>query len=251
MELAGATLVKDDARLHYRIYRFSPSLQPGESRTLTFTAQSHNRGFENSLSNNEVMQNGTFFKSTVGPVIGYDPGRELTDPNDRRKFGLGEQELMPFLEATCADDCRDNYLLGHSDWVGIETVIGTSADQTAIAPGSLVREWREGGRHYFQYQLDHPLLYFCSFMSARYEVLRKRASSSSRAWRVLPRPLRAPCPTRSRSGSSPISMILMTLIWCFTWWPTKWAINGGRTRWSEPTCKAQRSSPNPWRSTRP
>jgi ABC-2 type transport system permease protein len=51
-------------------------------------------------------------------------------------------------------------------------VISTSPDQIAIAPGSLVREWRENGRRYFQYQLDHPALYFCSFMSARYEVLR-------------------------------------------------------------------------------
>jgi ABC-2 type transport system permease protein len=172
LDVTGASLVKDDARLYYRIYRFSPPLQPGESRTLTFTAQSHNRGFENTLSNNEVMQNGTFFNSSVGPIIGYDAERELTDPNDRRNFGLGEQELMPVLEADCADDCRDNYLPGHSDWVGIETVIGTTPDQIAIAPGSLIREWRENGRRYFEYQLDHPSLYFCSFMSARYEVLR-------------------------------------------------------------------------------
>jgi ABC-type transport system involved in multi-copper enzyme maturation permease subunit len=171
-DLPGATLAKEDTRLQYRIYRFSPALQPGESRTLTFTARTHNRGFENSLTNIEVMQNGTFFNSTVGPVIGYDAGRELTDPNERRKFGLGEQELMPALEANCSDDCRDNYLPGHSDWVGIETVISTSADQTAIAPGSLVREWSENGRHYFHYVLDHPSIYFCSFMSARYDVLR-------------------------------------------------------------------------------
>ncbi len=172
MDVAGAALVKNDTRLYYRIYRFSPPLQPGESRTLTFTATSHNRGFENSLSNNQIMQNGTFFNSTVGPIIGYDAGRELTDPNNRRKFGLGEQELMPALEANCTNDCRDNYLRGHADWVGIETVISTSPDQIAIAPGSLVREWQQNGRRYFQYQLDHPSLYFCSFMSARYEVLR-------------------------------------------------------------------------------
>jgi ABC-2 type transport system permease protein len=172
LDLSGATLVKDDTRLYYRIYRFTPPLQPGESRTLTFTGKSRNRGFENSLSNNEIMQNGTFFNNTVGPVIGYDPSRELTDPNDRRKFGLGDQELMPKLEVDCTTDCRDNYLLGHADWVGMETVISTSPDQIAIAPGSLVREWQQNGRRYFQYQLDHPSLDFCSFMSARYAVLR-------------------------------------------------------------------------------
>jgi ABC-type transport system involved in multi-copper enzyme maturation permease subunit len=172
MDVAGAALVKDDARLYYRIYRFSPPLQPGESRVLTYTVKSHNRGFENSLSNIEVMQNGTFFNSSAGPTIGYDGGRELTDPNDRRKFGLGGQELMPLLEVNCADDCRDNYLPGHSDWVGIDTVISTSPDQIAIAPGSLLRQWNENGRRYFEYRLDHPSIYFCSFMSARYQVLR-------------------------------------------------------------------------------
>jgi hypothetical protein len=173
IEIPGASLAKDDARLYYRIYHFAPPLQPGESRTLKLTVRSHNRGFENSLSNTELVQNGTFFNSTVGPVIGYEPERELTDPNDRRKYGLGEQVLMPPLERNCNDDCRDNYGGGHADWVDVDTVIGTSPDQIAVAPGSLVREWQQNGRRYFEYKLDHPSLFFFSFMSARYQVLRE------------------------------------------------------------------------------
>ena len=172
MDTPGASLVKDDSRLHYRIYHFTPPLAPGESRTATFTVKSHNRGFENSPSNTSLVQNGTFFNNTVGPVIGYDSGRELTDPNDRRKYGLGEQVLMPPLERNCTDDCRDNYGGGHADWVDVDTVISTSPDQIAVAPGSLVREWRQNGRRYFEYKLDHPSLAFISFMSARYEVRR-------------------------------------------------------------------------------
>jgi len=171
--IPGAALAKDDARLHYRIYRFSTPLQPGESRTLTFTVQSHNRGFENSVSANELAQNGTFFNSSVGPTIGYSAVGELNDPNQRREYGLGEQEMMPALERNCNDDCRDHYIPGHADWVDAETVIGTSPDQIAIAPGSLVREWLENGRRYFQYKLDHPSLFYFAFLSARYEVLRE------------------------------------------------------------------------------
>jgi ABC-type transport system involved in multi-copper enzyme maturation permease subunit len=174
IEIPGAALAKDDTRLDYRIYRFTTPLRPSESRTLTFTANSHNRGFENSVSNSELVQNGTFFNNTVGPVIGYEPGRELTDPNDRRKYGLGEQELMPALERHCTDDCGDHYLTGHADWVDLDTVISTPPDQIAIAPGSLVREWQHNGRRYFEYKLDHPSLFFFSFMSARYEVLREQ-----------------------------------------------------------------------------
>jgi ABC-type transport system involved in multi-copper enzyme maturation permease subunit len=173
IEIPGASLAKDNARLYYRIYRFTAPLQPGENRTLTFTVKSHNRGFENSPSNIELVQNGTFFNSTVGPMIGYDSERELTDPNDRRKYGLGEQQLMPALERHCTDDCRDSYLPGHADWVDVDTVIGTSPDQIAIAPGSLLREWQQNGRRYFEYKLDHPSLFFFSFMSARYQVLRE------------------------------------------------------------------------------
>ena len=55
----------------------------------------------------------------------------------------------------------------------VDTVISTSPDQIAIAPGSLVREWQENGRRYFDYKLDHPVPAFFSFMSARYEVQRE------------------------------------------------------------------------------
>jgi ABC-2 type transport system permease protein len=173
IQIPSAELAKNDSRLAYRIYHFTRPLQPGESRTAVFTVKSKNRGFENSVSNQEIMQNGTFFNNSVAPMIGYNTSLELTDPNDRRKYGLGEQKLMRPLERNCSDDCRENYLRAHADWVNVETVISTSPDQVAIAPGSLVREWQENGRRYFDYKLDHPALRFFSFMSARYEVQRE------------------------------------------------------------------------------
>ena len=172
IDLPGASLAKDDTRLLYRIYHFAPPLQPGESRVMHFTVKSRNRGFENEVTNRSIVQNGTFFNNTVAPQIGYDSQRQLTDPVIRKKYGLKEIDLMPPLERNCTDDCRDTYLGGHSDWVDVDTVISTSADQTAIAPGSLLREWQENGRRYFEYKLDHQSLNFYSFMSARYEVAR-------------------------------------------------------------------------------
>lgn len=173
IDIPGATLVKDDERLFYRIYRFNPPLQPGEERTIHFKVQSKNRGFENDVSNAEVVQNGTFFNNTVAPVIGYDDQRQLGDPVERRKYGLKEIDLMPALERNCTDDCLNNYLPGHSDWVDISTIISTSPDQIAVAPGSLIREWQQDGRRYFEYKLDHFSLNFYSFISARYEVARE------------------------------------------------------------------------------
>ena len=173
IDIAGASLVKDDKDLSYRVYHFSEPLAPGQSLTFHFTVKSRNRGFENSVSNVNIVQNGTFFNSTVGPVIGYASDREINDPIERKKYGLGEQQLMPALERNCSEHCRDNYLKGHSDWIDVETVISTSPDQIAIAPGSLVREWKENGRRYFDYKLDHSSLNFFSFLSARYAVQRE------------------------------------------------------------------------------
>ena len=171
IEIPGAVLSKDDTRLSYRIYRFTSPLQPGEERTLHFTVTSKNRGFENDVSNSRVVQNGTFFNS--GPIIGYNSFRLLSDAVERKKFGLPEFDLMPVLERNCTADCSNTYIPGHSDWVDISAIISTTPDQIAIAPGSLVREWQQDGRRYFEYKLDHPSLNFYTFMSGRYEVARE------------------------------------------------------------------------------
>jgi ABC-2 type transport system permease protein len=173
IDIPGTSLVKDDKKLFYRIYHFDSPLQPGESRTAHFTVSSRNTGFENEVRNRDIVQNGTFINNTVGPVTGYDPQRQLNDPVIRKKYGLKEIDLMPPLERSCTEDCGENYLGGHSDWVDVETVISTSPDQMAIAPGSLLREWQENGRRYFDYKLDHSSLNFYSFMSANYEVARE------------------------------------------------------------------------------
>jgi ABC-2 type transport system permease protein len=173
IDVPGASLSQDDRKLFYRIYKFDSPLQPNESRTMHFTVKSKNRGFENELSTAQLVQNGTFFNNTVGPLLGYQTQGQLTDPNDRKRYGLKEIDLMPPLERNCTDDCRETYLGGHSDWVDVQTVISTAPDQVAIAPGSLLREWNENGRRYFEYKLDHQSLNFYSFLSARYEVARE------------------------------------------------------------------------------
>ncbi|MGA3211312.1 MAG: M1 family aminopeptidase, partial [Terriglobales bacterium] len=173
IEIAGAALVKDDARLSYRIYRFMPALQPGEERTVRFTVKSTNRGFENDVTNPLILPNGTFIDNGVVPIIGYDYLAELTDARKRKKHGLSEFDLQPAPVRNCTEDCGDSYLPGHSDWVEMSTIISTTPDQIAIAPGSLVREWQQDGRHYFEYKLDHPSVDFFCFVSGRYEVARE------------------------------------------------------------------------------
>jgi len=174
VQIDGAKLKQDDPRLQYRIYELDPPMQPGEQRHFRFTVAREPRGFENNASVLQVVQNGTFFNNAdVSPEIGYQPQRELSNKNRRKKFGLKEKDLMPALERNCTADCMDTYLSNNSDWVNVETVISTSPGQIAVAPGSLEREWTQDGRCYFQYKLDHFSMNFYSFLSANYEVTRK------------------------------------------------------------------------------
>lgn len=174
IELQGATLATDDQRLHYQIYELATPMQPDESRPLRFIVKTHTRGFENSVTNTNIVQNGTFFNNGVAPQIGYQPQGEPTDRNKRKKYGLKEKDLMPALERNCTADCRNTYISNNSDWVNVETTISTSPDQIAIAPGSLEREWTENGRRYIHYKLDHFALNFYSFLSANYIVAREK-----------------------------------------------------------------------------
>lgn len=173
VEVAGASLTMNDERLSYRIYRLNPPLAPGEKRQMKYTVQREPKGIEDDVQVMQIAQNGTFFNSGIAPQIGYQPDPELDDRNERKKHGLPEKDLMPALERNCTAHCMNSYISNNSDWVSVESVVSTSPDQIAIAPGSLVREWNENGRRFFHYKLDHDSLNFYSFMSARYQVERK------------------------------------------------------------------------------
>jgi ABC-type transport system involved in multi-copper enzyme maturation permease subunit len=174
IQLAGAQLEKDDKKLDFQIYKIAPALAPGEERTMNFDVESHPKGFENQLTMTGIAQNGTFINSFIVPQIGYQYANELTNPNDRKRFKLKEKDLMPALEKNCTADCMDTYITNNSDWVNVDTVISTSGDQIAIAPGSLISQWQQDGRNYYEYRLDHEALNFYSFMSARYTVERTK-----------------------------------------------------------------------------
>jgi hypothetical protein len=168
------SLLLNDSALYLRFYRIQPALAPGDSMLLTFNTLYEAKGFENQLSNAGIMQNGTFFNNTdISPSFGYQENGELTDKNKRRDHGLPEKSRMPALNPQDTVSRRNQYLSNDADWVHVETTISTDADQIAIAPGSLLREWTEGGRRYFHYKLDHKAWNFYSFLSARYEVARE------------------------------------------------------------------------------
>ncbi len=162
-------LVSSAPRDIYSIYALDQPLAPGETIALTCNVGHQTRGFRDGNEPPEFAYNGTFFDSDYFPYIGYNTGVELDDPRRRR------EEHLPALEemAHRGDPVHsvNNVFMNESDWLTYHTVVSTSADQIAIAPGYLQRQWQVNGRNYFEYSMGSThVLDFFAYMSARYQV---------------------------------------------------------------------------------
>jgi ABC-type transport system involved in multi-copper enzyme maturation permease subunit len=173
-----ATLAENDEKMSVRRYTLKSPLLPGAEATLNFDLELATHGFTNSGSNTQVVYNGTFINGrNVLPVIGYQEAVELARDQDRRKYGLQPKERMR--DRDDAEGLKSNYISSDADWIDFETIVGTEEDQIAVAPGYLQKEWKEGGRRYFHYKMDVPILNFFAYQSARYEVKKDK-------WRDVP-----------------------------------------------------------------
>lgn len=163
---ATRVVVADD-ELGHQIHALDEPLQPGDSLTLSFDVQFEPRGFRNSGASMAIVGNGTYFTSGALPAIGYQPLRELWSADDRRKHGLPRQvTLIPPV------DVDPSIAAGAA--ATFEAIVGTDADQVAVAPGELRHSWSEAGRRYFHYVSDVPINGMDVFFSADYAVHRER-----------------------------------------------------------------------------
>ncbi|HET7435510.1 MAG TPA: M1 family aminopeptidase [Thermoanaerobaculia bacterium] len=169
--IPGAKLASEDKDAGYRIYKLAQPLAPGATLPISFHTGFAAKGFLNGSTNTDVVQNGTFINNeTYFPHIGYSRGNELQDPAKRRKYGL-----KPIQRQAPQSDMQarmSTYFITDADWMNLDTTVSTTADQIAIAPGYLQKEWTANGRRYFQYKTTSPILGFWSYLSAHYAVKR-------------------------------------------------------------------------------
>ncbi|GAB2861562.1 M1 family metallopeptidase [Pseudoduganella ginsengisoli] len=170
--LPAHTVARDDPRFGIQLIKLAQPLAPGATLPLDFTVRVSHPGFTNHGKPSPINENGTLFTfDEYFPQFGYNQSLEIEDRNERRARGLGEPNRLPSLDDKAAQ--RNNFwkLYGiHGDLVDFEATMSTSADQIAMAPGTLQRSWEDKGRRYFHYKLDQPVLPFFSFQSARWEV---------------------------------------------------------------------------------
>ncbi|PRY10116.1 peptidase M1-like protein [Pontibacter ummariensis] len=162
---AGQVLA--DKEHGYYIFQLKKALAPGDSVFLFFDLLYDEQGFSNSGVSEALVGNGTLLDQRRLPVVGYQPDRELKSEALRREQGLAARAKTASVYDAKARARRP----GYGEWVNYETIIGTSPDQVAVAPGSLKRTWQENGRRYFHYATDGPVKNIAVFLSARYQVL--------------------------------------------------------------------------------
>lgn len=162
-----ATLALNDTTLGFRIYRLTQPLAPGDSLALNLDLFYQERGFPNAGSNTNIVYNGTFVNNGYLPGLGYREEVEISGDQDRKNYGLKPKPRMAKVDDLKA---RQNTYIGtDADWIRFQTTVSTEADQTAVAPGYLKKEWVKDGRRYFTYVMDRPMKNFYTFLSARYK----------------------------------------------------------------------------------
>jgi ABC-2 type transport system permease protein len=146
-------------------YKLEESLMPGDEIIVEYQCRIGRKGYHPQM---RVVENGTFFTSMeFFPHLGYNDQYELMSEEKRKKYGLPEKLRMAKVDDEKAR--MNNYISRDADWVNYEAVLSTSADQTAITPGYVMREWVEGERKFYHYQMDHPVINFFCYVSACYE----------------------------------------------------------------------------------
>lgn len=158
-----------DKDLKVKIFNLKSPLYPNEEIKLTFQLNASRKGFNNEIFINKIVDNGTFFNGTdFFPIVGYLPSFELSEEKARKKYNLPEKSRMHNINDQ--DALKKTYISQEGSWIDFEAVVSTTEDQIALAPGYLVKEWKENNRRYFHYKMDMPILNCYAFLSGKYSL---------------------------------------------------------------------------------
>ncbi|WP_120257219.1 ABC transporter permease/M1 family aminopeptidase [Sphingobacterium detergens] len=137
------------------------SLSPGDTMLFNFDLSYNWYGVNAHDPFNVIMNGGSFMRiSRYYPQLGYQQDAELTDPNLRKEYGLGVGR-------------KENPLVGpevqKNDFIDLEMKVSTQADQAVVASADLVKDWREKGRHFYQFSAQQIPFRF-ALSSASYQI---------------------------------------------------------------------------------
>ena len=174
LSIPNSKLITED--VIYKIYKLDTSLPPGASIQIKIDAKYRTRGFENNRGETNIVKNGTMISNRdFVPFIGYQDRFELRDNSIRKEYGLSEKPRVAKLTKDVSENHMKNALGGRtSEFFNVETIISTSSDQTAIASGSLIKQWKKGNRNYYHYKTDTAAVNGHIFNSGRFEIAKRQ-----------------------------------------------------------------------------
>jgi hypothetical protein len=147
-------------------FDFQLPLAPGARAELRYDLSFEPPGFGD--SNDTVVENGTFLMNLRAfPTLGYRDSYEIPDLRERSKRGLSGGSA-----AALEGDGAVNTSL--DEWIDLRLTVSTAGDQIALAPGRLERSWQRGGRRWFRYRTEAPILNRFAIASGRYAVAKRQ-----------------------------------------------------------------------------
>lgn len=139
----------------------SQPLLNGDSAALDFTLSYKWYPVNGHTAFNAMMEDGSFMRiSRYYPQPGYQSDYELSDETTRKQYALGKATGEMTL-----DDPRTRH-----DFITLDMTIGTSALQTAIGTGELVKHWQDHQRQYARFRPLQPIPFRFAVSSATYAV---------------------------------------------------------------------------------
>lgn len=162
IQVDQAELVFKDTVYGTYLFKFDTPILPQETARLRYNFTKKSSPYEVDRS---IVKNGSYIRhDQFEPALGYRSSIELSDPQERLKRGLPEQEIEFEVDSHLYEN-----KVGLGD-VNYETIISTEADQIAIASGNLEKKWTENERNFFHYKFPEKHIPSLAYFSADYEL---------------------------------------------------------------------------------
>ena len=166
----GATLVSQEPRFGVWSFALARPLAPHATVTLRYQLALERGGIRADGFDRDVARNGSYLTMVdIMPTLGYRHRNELSDPRLRAQHALGAatDDLLSPAVADSMAGAAHRY--GQTPpWLTLHATVSTSADQSAIGPGTLMRSWADGERRHFEYRVDAPMTPAFAFVSGSY-----------------------------------------------------------------------------------
>ncbi len=167
INIAGATISLTESTVNWTVYLFTLAkpLSPGQSIAMYYELQQSSNAF---AINNSIVNNGSYLnQSQFEPLLGYVERNEIQDKFERERRGLIKK--LPLISDRTKPSSYGKFV---SQKRRVEAILSTSAQQTAVTSGQLLKRWQQDGRHYFHYKTKQAIYPLVGYFSANYETKR-------------------------------------------------------------------------------